>query len=99
MVPFKTGHFANFCVEKDNKVFKGNYVKGMVKCHGVISPQELEENSGISKGIFKAIGGSGVKKTCQAYFEELFAVLSTLFTEYQNSTPFRRYDRFNFRGF
>ena len=48
----------------------------------------------------KAIGGgSGVKKTCQAYFEELIAVVSTLFTECQNSTPFRRYDQFNFRGF
>ena len=36
----------------------------------------------------KAMGGSGVKKTCQAYFEELIAVVSTLFTEFQNSTPF-----------
>ena len=26
-------------------------------------------------------------------------MVSTLFTEYQNSTPFRRYDQFNFRGF
>ena len=48
----------------------------------------------------KAIGGrSGVKKTCRAYFDELIAVVSTLFTECQNSTPFRRYDQFNFRGF
>ena len=46
----------------------------------------------------KAIGGSGVKKTCQAYFVELIAVVSTLFTECQNSTRFRRYDQFNFRG-
>ena len=43
--------------------------------------------------------GPGVKKLCQAYFEELIAVVSTLFTECQNSTPFRRYDQFNFRGF
>ena len=47
---------------------------------------------------FKAIGGSGVKKKCQAYFKELIAVVSTLFTECQNSTWFRRYDQFNFRG-
>ena len=46
----------------------------------------------------KAIGGSGVKKTCQAYFKELIAVVSTLFTECQNSTLFRRYGQFNFRG-
>ena len=26
-------------------------------------------------------------------------MVSTLFTECQNSTPFRRYDQFNFRGF
>ena len=26
----------------------------------------------------KAIGGSGVKKTCQAYFKKLIAVVSTL---------------------
>ena len=49
--------------------------------------------------IIMAIGGgSGVKKTCQAYFEELIAVVSTLFTECQNSTPFQRYDQFNFEG-
>ena len=45
------------------------------------------------------IWGSGVKKTCQAYFKELIAVVSTLFMECQNSTPFQRYDQFNFRGF
>ena len=44
-------------------------------------------------------GVPGVKKPCQAYFEELIAVVSALFTEYQNSTSFRRYDRLNFRGF
>ena len=46
----------------------------------------------------KAIGGSGVKKTCHTYFKELIAVVLTLFTECQNSTRFRRYDQFNFRG-
>ena len=34
----------------------------------------------LSAPSFKAIGGSGVKKTCQAYFVELIAVVSTLFT-------------------
>ena len=38
-----------------------------------------------------------VKKTCQAFLEELIAVVSTLFIECQNSTLFRRYDRFNFQ--
>ena len=48
--------------------------------------------------MVKAIeGGSGAQKTCQAYFVELIAVVSTLFTECQNSTQFRRYDQFNFR--
>ena len=36
----------------------------------------------------KAIGGSRVNKTFQAYFVELIAVVSTLFTECQNSTRF-----------
>ena len=38
----------------------------------------------------KAIGegGPGSKKTCQAYFVELIAVVSTVFTECQNSTRF-----------
>ena len=46
------------------------------------------------------IGGGGVQgqKTCHAYFVELIAVVSTFFMECQNSTQFRRYDRFNFRG-
>ena len=48
---------------------------------------------------FKVIGGCGVKMTCQTYFVELTAVVSTLFTVFQNSTRFRRYDQFNFRGF
>ena len=43
------------------------------------------------------IGGPG-SKTCQVYFVELIAVLSTLLTECQNSTRFQRYDQFNFRG-
>ena len=43
-------------------------------------------------------GGVG-SKTCQAYFVELIAVVSMLFTECQNSTRFRRYDQFNFRAF
>ena len=48
---------------------------------------------------FKAIeGGLGSKKTCQAYFVELIAVVSTLLTKCQNSTLFRRYDQFNFLG-
>ena len=47
----------------------------------------------------KAIGGSRFKKACQACFEELIDVVSMLFTECQNSTPFRRYDQFNFWGF
>ena len=37
----------------------------------------------------KAIGGSVVKKTCEAYLLELIAVDLRLFTERQNST--RRY--------
>ena len=43
-------------------------------------------------------GGSGVKKTCQAYFVEFIAVVSTPFMECQNSTWFLRYDQFNFWG-
>ena len=35
------------------------------------------------------VGGSKVKKICQAYFVEVIAVVSTLFTECQNSTWFR----------
>ena len=31
-------------------------------------------------------------------FKELIAVISTLFTERQNSTLFLRYDQFNLRG-
>ena len=41
-------------------------------------------------------GGQGVKKSCQAYLVEIIAVVSTLYTEYQNSIPFQRYDQFNF---
>ena len=52
----------------------------------------------IKNSLIKAIGGVRGQKTCQAYFEELIAVVSTLFTECQNSTRFRRYDQFNFRG-
>ena len=44
------------------------------------------------------IGGIRGSKTCQAYFRELIAVISTLFTECHNLTPFRRYGQFNFRG-
>ena len=36
-----------------------------------------------------------MKKNCDAYFVDLIALVSTLFTEYQNSTPFRRYAQFN----
>ena len=46
----------------------------------------------------KAIGGSGVIKIYQAYFVELVAVVSTLFTERQNLILFRRYDQCNFGG-
>ena len=48
--------------------------------------------------FFKAIGGVWGQKTCQAYFEELIAVVSTFFTECQNLTRSRTYDLFNFRG-
>ena len=45
----------------------------------------------IMNKYIKAIGGgSGVKKTCEAYFVELIAVVSTLLTECQNSTQFQR---------
>ena len=37
---------------------------------------------------FKAKGGSRVKKTCQAYFVEHIVLVSTLFSECQNSTWF-----------
>ena len=40
----------------------------------------------------------GVKNTGHAYLLELFTVVSALFTEYQNSTPFQRYDQFDFGG-
>ena len=56
-----------------------------------------KQTGSVDKNV-KAIGGSGVKNTCRAYFVELIAVVSTLFTECQNSTRFRRYDQFNFRG-
>ena len=46
----------------------------------------------------KATEGSRVK-ICQCYFVGLIAVVSTLFMEYQNSNPFRRYDQFNFLGY
>ena len=39
-----------------------------------------------------------VKKTCQAYFVELIAVVSTPFAECQNLTRFSRYDQLHFRG-
>ena len=47
--------------------------------------------------LVKAIGGSGVKNTSQAYFEVLFTTNSTLFTELKNSYPFRSYDLSKFR--
>ena len=53
----------------------------------------------------KAIGGGpGTKKPVKLILyiilssKKLIAVISSLFTECQNSTPFRRYDQFNFRG-
>ena len=53
--------------------------------------KSLQANGGYVLLPLKAIGGGpGVKKTCQAYFEELIAVVSMLFTECQNSTPLRR---------
>ena len=39
------------------------------------------------------------QKTSQAYFVGLIALVSTLFTEYKNSTLFQIYDQFNFQGF
>ena len=49
-------------------------------------PRNASESSKYME--IKAIGGSGVKKTCRAYFKELIAVVSTLFMGCQNSTLF-----------
>ena len=46
--------------------------------------------------LLKAIErGSGVIFSCQAQVKVLIAGVSTLFTECQNSTSFRRYDNLN----
>ena len=42
------------------------------------------------------IGGSKVIFSCQAQIKVLIAGVLTLFTDCQNSTLFRRYDRLNF---
>ena len=44
---------------------------------------------------FKATGGSRVKKICWSYLKDFIVMVSTLFTEYQNFTPFRSYWCFN----
>ena len=49
----------------------------------------------VCPSVFKATGGSGVKKTCWSYLKGSIVVVSTLFTKCQNFTPFRSYQRFN----
>ena len=73
------------------KRVKGNWISTVV-----MSIWHIKENARNKKPLKAIGGGSRVKKTCQAYFVEFIAVISTLFTECQNST--RRYDQFNFGG-